>query len=100
MTIREYSRIRYRQTLIAIIDNLRRAESEYFDNLKIGEMEWIDVKDRLPEKGNRVLVYGKETGIMSVVAHLSVKGNWNDAACNELLAAKYITHWQPLPQTP
>ena len=56
--------------------------------------EWISVKDRLPERNQRVFVYrpemdGADTGPMSV------QWGWS-CACKRT----DITHWMPLPEPP
>jgi hypothetical protein len=64
-------------------------------------MEWIDVNDRLPEKGERVLIYGWEIGVCSCVAHLSTTGKWVESTTsNRLMYADMCTHWMPLPKPP
>lgn len=57
--------------------------------------DWISVKDRLPEKNDRVLCFspqaaGAETG------GISVQWGWMCKSCK----SSDITHWQPLPEPP
>ena len=58
------------------------------------EMEWISVKDRLPERMQLVIVCRKggkvEQGYRDVGDWWKVYGT----------RTKYITHWMPLPEPP
>lgn len=58
-------------------------------------MEWFSVKDRLPEKGDRVLAYlrGNE---MAVAVY---NGETFVDIINESLRW-WVTHWMPLPEPP
>ena len=56
--------------------------------------EWISVKDRLPMKNDRVLVYRPEMKESDVGA-VSVQFGWN---CRRNKTD--ITHWMPLPEPP
>lgn len=56
--------------------------------------EWISVKDRLPMKNDRVLVYRPEMKESDVGA-VSVQFGWN---CRRKKTD--ITHWMPLPAPP
>jgi uncharacterized protein DUF551 len=55
--------------------------------------QWISVKDRLPEKEKKVLVYAKyfETTQDSLTKY----GDWLDSD-----PQANITHWMPLPEPP
>lgn len=54
---------------------------------------WISVKDSLPEHAGAYLVYMPEYDIpYEVASFVLASGNW--------LTSAYITHWQPLPQSP
>lgn len=63
-------------------------------------MDWIKIADRKPEPGQRVLLYGPEIGVASVVAHLSIYGEWVDRIPEYLPYLKHATHWMPLPDAP
>ena len=55
---------------------------------------WISVKDRLPENGDRVLTYNSFDGICTG-RHLG-DGRWR-------VKTSYpdpVTHWMPLPEPP
>lgn len=56
-------------------------------------MEWISVKDELPERGNDCLVYMSRRGSSptNIVATTFTKYGF-DRAC--------VTHWMPLPEPP
>lgn len=58
--------------------------------------EWISVKDRLPEEGKEVLVFGAGIGI--VIATYK-KGKWQDGLGDPIFEGN-ISHWGPLPLSP
>ena len=65
-------------------------------------MNWIDVKDKMPESGEDVLVcncYRKKKNIW-IACHLSeLSGTWQKKGSN----AGYLEHvvaWMPLPKMP
>lgn len=64
-------------------------------------MEWISVKDKLPEKGNSILAY-TSTGIC--IAHLlgfsSISGTPEWIEQNGDYSFWNVTHWMPLPYPP
>lgn len=63
------------------------------DDTNVGrKSEWISVDERLPEKCERVLIYGEE-GICFASRY---KGDW----LMPMFYAGEITHWMPLPQPP
>lgn len=63
-------------------------------------MPWIECSKRMPEKGERVLLYGDDIGIASVVAHLGQNGEWVDRIPEAMPYLKRATHWRPLPKPP
>ena len=58
-------------------------------------MEWISVKDRLPELFEDVLTYDVDGGI---------RINWLEELVDEVAyfayGGKYVTHWMLLPEPP
>ncbi len=59
-------------------------------------MEWISVKDRLPEEGQKVLTYlGEFDGCRTNYLILCPYPIW---AC--LLETEEVTHWMLLPEPP
>ena len=56
-------------------------------------MDWISVKERLPEDGKRVLTYSERFGV-EIGAHRSY---W---ATIPLIVSFEPTHWMPLPEPP
>ena len=56
--------------------------------------EWISVKDRMPEEGVDVLVYGEICHNKKGIEVDFVK-NGDFVACDE-----DVTHWMPLPEPP
>lgn len=76
------------------------------------KMEWISVKDGLPEDLKPVLIHYKDkTGIVIMTAHWD---DLNSCFVNEAMGflctddetdklcyrKRYITHWMPLPEPP
>jgi hypothetical protein len=59
------------------------------------KIEWIDVKDRLPEKENEYLVFG-----INVTTLNFIEGEWYSDVFNAIIDKKLITHWMPLPEPP
>ena len=58
-------------------------------------MEWISVKDKLPEKGERVIF---TNGIFVGEGYLNVNGKWRrymDVPYN--VDIFNVTHWMPMP---
>lgn len=51
-------------------------------------MEWVNVKDRLPEKGDYIIVYGKMDNFLCVLTTLTYENSLSPA----------ITHWTLLNQ--
>ena len=65
--------------------------------LKENKMEWISVKDRLPEKEDDVLAY-EFRGDVSI-AYISGY-EWRNLESGYVMDASYVTHWMPLPEPP
>ena len=67
-----------------------------------GGERWISVEERLPENGQKVLVFNKKSGNTSVAAfHLSTTTegyNWETP--HYIIRRADVTHWQPLPAAP
>lgn len=66
-------------------------------------MEWISVKDRLPEEGDWILMYiSNYRGVDNFRAGMYFKDkdgyDWLSAA--NLFGQPTVTHWQPLPEPP
>jgi hypothetical protein len=74
-------------------------------------IEWISVKDRLPEDGQTVLLYGRRT----YCCELDAEENYgiyqaehvnNNLYCSECYKCdsstnyEFVTHWMPLPTMP
>ena len=58
--------------------------------------EWISVDDRLPEKGERVLIAHDDFGVQ--IAYLTMDDLWMIIAFQ--IKAKFNDHWKPLPNLP
>jgi len=64
-------------------------------------LEWISVKDRLPEEGKQVMTYDKNFGYR--VDYMIKTKNMEELYvwCNRLITEwESVTHWQPLPKAP
>lgn len=61
--------------------------------------EWISVKDRLPEKGERVLCTdGHGVFEQYRIERNEIHGEWQRCGLPALL--QRVTHWMPLPKPP
>lgn len=59
-------------------------------------MEWISVKDRLPDNNDEVLMF--ICGV-HVLGYVDINGEWyNDVDEKEFSGS--VTHWMPLPDPP
>ena len=68
-------------------------------------MEWISVKERLPEEETSVLVWAEwadDPGGYSCELAMLCDGNWynNGVIAGELHYKLTVTHWMPLPAPP
>lgn len=60
---------------------------------------WINVKDRLPENMERVLIFYKILHRDQRVAFY-INGGFYDDITSEENFCKWVTHWMPLPKPP
>lgn len=65
-------------------------------------MEWISVKDRLPEEGVLVLRYGNDVKKFDVDYIITFDHPHEPYIWARLLVDEYlkVTHWMPLPEPP
>ena len=63
------------------------------------QMEWISVKDRLPENDTRVLAYCKDRCIHDVKWRWADNA-WYDKGSAAVYLAGFVTHWLPMPEPP
>jgi len=66
-------------------------------------MEWINVKDRLPEEGSDVLaIIPKEEGGYYIPFECEFDGRtfFNSDGYNERCYSHKVTHWMPIPKPP
>lgn len=76
-------------------------------------MKWISVKDRLPEYGRQVLVWGQHRlhvqmggAYASICERANFKGTLLEGKESKYLCEHgfrqmaYVTHWMPLPSSP
>lgn len=61
-------------------------------------MEWISVKDGLPEDGKDYLVTDGDACM--VAAYNNGIKKWNFFVIDHYLDSKDVTHWMPLPEPP
>jgi hypothetical protein len=60
--------------------------------------EWISVKDRLPENGQRVLCYNKYMYVKDYdCVFYDGDFNWTGSRIGQI---EGVTHWMPLPKPP
>ena len=62
---------------------------------------WVRVKDRLPDTGERVIVYTIEDAILEMRFDKR-HGRWCriDIDAAQMFGKDFVTHWQPLPEPP
>jgi len=58
--------------------------------------EWVDVKDRLPEKNGLYLVWDNEDNAVHKMSYNN--GIWRSNGC--VNCTEYISHYMPLPSPP
>jgi len=58
---------------------------------------WIDVKEKMPDSGQCVLIHSKDGGVAEG-AYLSSKGHFEQWRWNAI--QKDVTHWMHLPEPP
>lgn len=82
--------------------------------VKVINMEWISVKDKLPEFDKKVLVFGEQKGMNPQMggAYISIakrqdlsktsvsKNSRSMQDDNQFSFMNYVTHWMPLPEHP
>ena len=56
-------------------------------------MQWISVKERMPEIGERVLIYQK--GCLFEIDYIDYGDVWESQGIHSK-----ITHWMPMPECP
>lgn len=71
-------------------------------------MEWINVEDKLPEEGQRVLCY--PNGINILTFGVNEEGDWRKGLFCDITFSEYwddtvpvsldVTHWMKLPNPP
>lgn len=61
--------------------------------------EWISVKDRLPEDGQRILVH---LDLDIEICYFSKEDGWKNMDGGDWyeIDSKYVTHWMTLPKPP
>jgi len=75
------------------VENIMDKVAERYHELM---SEWISVDDRLPEKGERVLIAHDDFGVQ--IAYLTMDDLWMIIAFQ--IKAKFNDHWKPLPNLP
>lgn len=63
-------------------------------------MEWISVKDRLPENTGDVLIYGRFTIDCPRRVYEAFYDKKRDKFTRLYINSKDVTHWMPLPDPP
>lgn len=67
---------------------------------EVREINWIDVKDRLPDARGEYIVCGKGLKGKLVSTLNFIEGKWWSDVFNGFIDSKKITHWMPLPEPP
>ena len=75
------------------------AVADYLLDSGVTVQEWISVKDRLPEKGEEVLVFDTREN-WTGFAWLRPDETWTALGFDFPLDLGEVTHWMPLPQPP
>ena len=73
-------------------DQYNIAEMAYKNGYEDGKPKWIPVTERLPERGQEVIVYSGDILEPTVFAYHF----WN----KDFASWAHITHWMPLPEAP
>lgn len=60
---------------------------------------WIPVSERMPDREERVLVYGAKL-LKWAVAEWDERNGWQVETCSEFHSIYTPTHWMPLPAPP
>ena len=75
-----------------------RAENKRLQALE-PSLEWVSVKDKLPEDGKRVIMFA--TDIVTIGTHNAKVPQWSgDGAYYHGGWYDMVTHWMPLPPAP
>ena len=62
-------------------------------------MEWVSVKDRMPEEGVSVIIWDKQSVIPQIGSYMGNEtGEELFSGYTECYV--YVTHWMPLPEPP
>lgn len=76
-----------------IMDEWKLAEEAFLAGYQAAAPQWISVKDRLPEKGDRVLI-SYHDGVSIGSYHRN--DDWHVIG----IILRSVTHWMPLPKPP
>lgn len=82
---------------------LRRVKEFVKENIAAVQpvTHWISVKERLPEKEQKVLVFYKAIGEKNRIHNDVIATNWRKSNGDFIPVRDYeITHWMPLPEPP
>lgn len=63
-------------------------------------MDWISVKDRLPEAEKLCLLFGREEYEIGRITNDGIFDIWEDYKFSAEMEPEMITHWMPLPAPP
>ena len=75
------------------------AVADYLLDSGVTVQEWISVRDRLPEKGEEVLVFDTREN-WTGFAWLRPDETWTALGFDFPFDLGEVTHWMPLPQSP
>ena len=92
-----------REKLIELLKQIKYVSVENAANILIDNgvtvQKWISVDDRLPEKGQEVLVFD-ESENWTGFAWLRPDETWTTLGFDFPFGLGEVTHWMPIPQSP
>jgi hypothetical protein len=92
------------EPVVIVKECLAKIDKLYEKSEELKSMDWISVKERLPEIGEEVIVW--HTGLERRIIALALPDRYfkvsnADGSSIHYSAGQYnITHWQPLPDKP
>ena len=85
-------------TYIQQLEDHLRENTKMVERLESQVPKWISVEERLPEKGERVLVTNGPEGGFVCESYLNINSKWMRAGCELVFMTPH--YWMPLPKPP
>jgi len=87
-----------------VSDKWRKIQEAFQSSYSLkSAIDWIDVKDRLPEKAGRYICH-KKNGLVCELYWQNKEPELIKSMCqfwyNDILQTSQVTHWRPLPPPP